>query len=648
MFKFPPKSREKLSQIGVFSLLDLALLMPKSFDDTTLCLTPSSGQCTVEILVEGHASKGANLLVVSAKNLSWKCPVRVVIFNAKSWHYAVFRGGAKLLISANAEFKFGVWQFTNPRVLKSLGKFEIHFNQALKDAEICALKEEFLTSQNLQNEGLSEDEAARLLFLNQNSPQSVKVATNLAANSEFLALLKFVEAYNYALKLATKRKVFAAPKTQLRNIQNWLDNLPFKPTSDQLAAIAQIRADFASPNAARRVVMGDVGSGKTLVMLSAALSLTPQKSVLMVPTSVLAEQIFAEAKRLLPKEMKVALLTSPKGRKTQSDLSEFDLIIGTHALLWATLPPCALVMVDEQHKFGSAQRNKIAQLANPKQTTEKEASLEAEFESNSNLTNSQSQNETASGRPLAVAPHFLQFSATPIPRTLALMQNNFVSFSFLKEIPFEKKIHTKVIQSKDFPALLEHLKREFEASRQAIVVYPLVEESKSQNAAHYQSLLQVADFWQQQFDGVFLTHGKDKQKGDVLQKFRDEGNLLLATTLVEVGISLPRLSTIVIVGAERLGLASLHQLRGRVGRNGGEGWAFLFTKLKTIPQRLKEFAATLDGFEIARLDLANRKGGDVLDGSVQHGEQFSWFDLANDEEVARQASLRVASFKPLS
>ena len=128
-----------------------------------------------------------------------------------------------------------------------------------------------------------------------------------------------------------------------------------------------------------------------------------------------------------------------------------------------------------------------------------------------------------------------------------------------------------------------------------------------------------------------------------MRDFRDNGDLLLTTTVVEVGISLPRLTTILIVGAERLGLASLHQLRGRVGRNGGTGFCYLYTKLKNPPQRLFEFANTLDGFKVAEIDLKNRQGGDLLEGSIQHGASFVWYDY--EENLTQIAKERVVKFK---
>ena len=354
-----------------------------------------------------------------------------------------------------------------------------------------------------------------------------------------------------------------------------------------------------SDEAKRRVVMGDVGSGKTLVILAAALMIYPKTAILMAPTSILAEQIYGEAARLLPSFVCVKLIKS--GDKNV-DFTGVNLIVGTHALLYQDLPASPLVMVDEQHRFGSNQRGRIEEMVSSPQ-----------FRAN-----------------------FVQFSATPIPRTLSLIQSALVEFSFLRETPFVKRIHSQILKSENFAALISHLREQISQGKQAIIVYPLVENSEN---FHYQSLNEAQGFWLENFKNVFITHGKDREKERVLREFRQNGDLLLSTTVVEVGISLPRLSTIVIVGAERLGLATLHQLRGRVGRNGGEGWCFLFTKLKNPPERLREFCATTDGFKIAQIDLKNRQSGDILDGTLQHGATFEYYDY--DEEITRLARSRV-------
>ncbi len=425
-------------------------------------------------------------------------------------------------------------------------------------------------------------------------------AVTQISGAAILRTLKFVEILNYLQKLSAKKTSFPAQIYPLHDISDWLASLPFEPTRDQLSAIKDIASDLQSPLARRRVVMGDVGSGKTLVILASAAMNYPRISYLMAPTSILAEQIYAEALRLLPPQIKVLLV---KSGDREPNFAGAHLIIGTHALLYHELAPSNLIMVDEQHRFGSNQREKIARL-------------------------------TGSGEFRA---HFIQFSATPIPRTLSMIQSELVSFSFLKQLPFEKQIKTKILQNDEFTGFMQDLRRELAAGNQAIIVYPLVQQSES---SVYQSLEEAAPFWKAQFPDVLITHGSDKDKEEVLRRFRDEGRLLITTTIVEVGISLPRLSVILIVGAERMGLASLHQLRGRVGRKGQAGRCYLYTKLKSPPQRLREFAATLDGFKVANIDLKNRQGGDLLGGSVQHGAMFAWYDYEEDVTAAAKQRLK--------
>jgi len=323
----------------------------------------------------------------------------------------------------------------------------------------------------------------------------------------------------------------------------------------------------------------------------------------MAPTSILANQLFEEARKYLSNFLNLALVTQ---KNSIGDYKEADFIIGTHALLYKDdLPKAALIMIDEQHRFGANQR----------------ALLDAMMKDNNK------------------SPHFLQFSATPIPRTQAMIESELIDISTIKMLPFKKQITTKIIQRGDFNNLIAHIKREIEQNHQILIVYPLVEPS---DEVPYMSLQEASRYWQSKFEKVFITYGKDKEKDETLINFRDNGNILLSTTVIEVGISLPRLTTIVIVGAERFGLATLHQLRGRVGRYGIDSYCFLYTNAKNPPKRLTEFCNTLDGFKIAELDLKYRNSGDLLDGVTQSGKAFRWLDLSSDEEIIKKAKLRVA------
>ena len=598
--KFEASDRTKLLKVGVLSLLDLALVLPKGFEDTTIAKSPREGQVCINVKITSLSSR-PGMLTALAFCEQWQSSVKIVIFNAKSWHYGAFKVGKEMAIYGLCSYAFGSWQIVNPKITTKIGQIVPKFKTELKDDEVKKLVLKYINLQNLLAEGLDEREAKFLANLQRLDEQSVQILYRLKNDNEGAHILKFVEIFNYIKKLSAKKTYFKSPKIKLFDISSWLKSLPFTPTNDQINAVSDIRDDLSAMQAKRRVIMGDVGSGKTLVILAAALSVYPQSAILMAPTSILSEQIYNEAKRLLPSFMNVMLIQS--GEK-KIDFSGANLIVGTHALLFHELPNSPLVMVDEQHRFGSNQRKKIEELAS-------------------------NENERA---------NFVQFSATPIPRTLSLIQSEIVNFSFLKQMPFKKNITSQILGVSEFGFLLTHIKKQLENGFHVAIIYPLVESSESSN---YQSLSEAQGFWLKNFKNVFVTHGKDKENEEILRRFREEGEILLSTTVIEVGISLPRLNTIVIVGAERLGLATLHQLRGRVGRNGGDGYCFLFTKLKEAPARLKEFCATNDGFKVAELDLKNRQSGDILNGFFQHGATFNFYDYEDD--ITQAAKARVAA-----
>lgn len=590
--------KKELDKLGVKTLIDLALILPKNFEDLTLSEFPNEGDNTVLIECKFMLNKGS-FLSITAFCITWNLDIRIIIFNARPWHYGAFKNGKKIYITGKSSFYNSTWQFTNPKIITKIGEILPKYKLSLKDDKITSLIEKYLNKDGLIKEGLNDQEASFLLSLHQKSKESIKLVKNLELDNNSLKIVKFIEIFNYMKKLSKKKFNFPAKKIEIYDISSWIKTLPFTPTNDQINALNDIKNDLLSCVAKRRVVMGDVGSGKTLIMLGASLMVYPQTAVLMAPTSILAEQIYNEALKLLPKFMKIMLVKS--GDK-ELDFKDINLIIGTHALLFQPLPKANLIMVDEQHRFGSNQRQKINNLTK-----------DGEFKA-----------------------HFLQFSATPIPRTLSLIQSNIVEQSFLKQIPFKKDIKTIIVNKDGFFDMIKHIKDEINKGKQAIIVYPLVEESQSSN---YQSLNEGSTYWYKNFKNVYLTHGGDKEKEEILKEFRDKGDLLLTTTVVEVGISLPRLSIIVVVAPERMGLATLHQLRGRVGRNGGSGWCYLFTKLKEPPSRLLEFAKTLDGFKVAGIDLKNRQSGDLLDGSIQHGATFRFYDY--EEDIADAAKKRL-------
>ena len=597
------EAKQLFKKLKIHTLLDLALIIPTSYNDTTLTLKPELGKVnTLEVKVIDSSVYAGKLRVTFELKQSNR-RISSTFFRVTPYHHKLFEVGSSHVIQGKLDEYKGYWQMTQPKSIKQIGKITPKYKTVLKESEISSLIEVYISEQNLYNEGLDSKEVATLMHTH--FPKSIEdVYSEGTFKGEFVRVFKFIEAYNHLKKLRGKRADFLALRALDGDIKSFVQNLPFSLTTEQQDVIAQIQIDLANEEkAAKRMIVGDVGSGKTMVILASVMMAYPYKSILMAPTSLLALQLYEEATKHLSSHVKIALVMQGKDR---GDYTEADFIIGTHALLYKEdLPEASLVMVDEQHRFGTKQR----------------ASLEALVSAGERK------------------PHFLQFSATPIPRTQAMMDSELLDVSLITTTPFEREVLTQTITKQDFPNLLSHIKDEIAQEHQVLIIYPLVEQSSE---VPYQSLEESRAFWEGKFDNVYLTHGKDKQKEDVLLEFREKGNILLATTVVEVGISLPRLTLIVIVGAERLGLATLHQLRGRVGRNGLKSWCYLYSNFKPS-ERLTQFCQTTNGFDIAKLDLKFRDSGDILDGTIQSGQKFKWLDMADDEDVIVRAKSRLGS-----
>ncbi len=589
------EAKKLFQKLKITSLLDLALLIPSTYKNSLLSTYINIGEVnTFEAKVE-EVSNVNGKLRISFWLPQFNQRLSSMLFRVTPYHHQLFTLGSVHYIQGKVEEYKGYLQMNQAKSLKRIGEITPKYSTVLKESSIRSLIEYYINEQSLYNEGLNKLEVNTILGLHY--PKTLSDIEDY--NRE---VLKFVEAFNHMKKLKGKREDFPAIEALSGEFTTFIKSLPFELTKEQEFVIDEVQEDLKREDkAAKRLVIGDVGSGKTMVILTAAVMAYPSKSILMAPTSLLAIQLYEEASKHLPKEINIALVMQGKN---EGDYLSADFIIGTHAILFKDdMPKASLVMVDEQHRFGTKQR----------------ALLEAMMA-----------NEDKK-------PHYLQFSATPIPRTQAMMQSELIDVSLITSTPFEKDITTRVVAKEDFSEILEDIKAVLAQEQQVLIVYPLVEESKE---IPYQSLEEGRGFWEKKFNNVYVTHGKDKHKEKVLYEFRDKGEILLATTVVEVGISLPRLTLIVIVGAERLGLATLHQLRGRVGRLGLKSYCYLFTNNKKN-HRLEAFTQTKSGFEIAKLDLQFRNSGDILDGTIQSGLQFKWLNLAEDEHIVAIAKSRL-------
>lgn len=587
MLLLPSEESDKFHRLAVGSVTALSLIAPASVEDRRLSHELlNNGSCVIDATVE-HVVRTPKTLKITFFAHNLERVIEGIIFHPKPYMIHQFPKGERAFFSGKSVLELGRWQIIQPLKITAVGLLVPIYKTPLRADVMRRLVEKMITVQNLMADGLPEPIAQELYKLH--FPQHPK-----PLSQSQLYALKFAELYDYMRRLRLKRRFHPTRYKANGNIKSWIKTLPFELTEDQKRAIDEIDADLRRESAARRMIVGDVGSGKTMVILASVVLMRPHRSILMAPTTILAAQLYEEAQKFLP-DLNIALVTNATKK---GSLEGYDFIIGTHALLHRDLPEAGLVMVDEQHRFGTAQRHGLTKLTD---------------------------NDTS--------PHYLQFSATPIPRTLAMIESAHIDVSLIVQTPFTKNIATSLITRTDFPALLEHIRSEIAQEHQVLIVYPLVEQSESIN---YQSIDEARGFWETKFENVYVTHGKDKEKEGVLLAFRTSGSILLATTVVEVGISLPRLSTVIIVGAERLGLSTLHQLRGRVSRTGLQGYCYLYTNATAKNERLAAFSTCTSGFEIAALDLKFRSSGDLLEGSIQSGKKFRWADIGEDEEIVRE------------
>ncbi|MCQ2270692.1 MAG: ATP-dependent DNA helicase RecG [Bacteroidales bacterium] len=445
---------------------------------------------------------------------------------------------------------------------------------------------------------------------------------DMQALSQAMLRLKFDELFftqlkMLKLKLVTSKKykghVFSVVGETFNTFYH--QYLPFPLTNAQKRVIKEIRADMGSGRQMNRLLQGDVGSGKTITALLLMLIAKDNgfQSCLMAPTEILATQHYENIKRqLAPMNVRVEFLSGSTKMAKRREIHEglqngdVDIIIGTHALIEdeVRFKNLGFVVIDEQHRFGVEQRAKL-------------------------------------WRKNTIPPHILVMTATPIPRTLAMTLYGDLDLSVIDELPKGRKpIITAHYFEKDRLRLNGFLQREIAKGRQVFVVYPLIKESEKMDL---QDLMAGYDAMSRAFPlpqyALGIVHGKMKpeEKEFEMQRFIKNGTqILLSTTVIEVGIDVPNATVMVVENAERFGLSQLHQLRGRVGRGGEQSYCILMSgnKLTTeSKQRLDAMVATTDGFEIANFDLKLRGPGD-LQGTQQSGIlDFKIADLIKDEKM---------------
>jgi ATP-dependent DNA helicase RecG len=632
-----PKTAEAAAEAGIKTVWDLLMRLPHSHRDRQVRQLASvePGE-TATILVEVLGSKPRpfrkrRLTIVGVKVGDESGHVRATWFN-QPWVAEKLEPGAQFLLTGKLTgrgFAVSEWELVAPA--GGAGGEVEHENLARRplpprqDPPAAAFVPVHPATENLRAQKIREWAEQAVRFAPnaiEGLPTKLRTERRLPGVADALTAahfpesldeleaarerLGFEELFLHQALLATRKRSHRVARPAPRFgkpgelVERWLASLPFEPTGDQLKAFDEIEGDIDSGEPMARLLMGEVGSGKTVVAVYSMLRALEAgfQAVLMAPTETLAEQHAITLGRLLAQEATpFALLTgaTPAAirRRALDQLAsgELGLILGTHALIEPSVrfARLGLCVIDEQHRFGVGQRKALD-----------EKGVEG------------------------MAPHVLHMTATPIPRTLSLTAYGDLDTTGLHELPAGRQpIETRLVADEQRPEAFEFLRRRLREGRQAYVVCPLVTESEKQpGKAAEVEVARLRGGELREFE-VGLLHGQmhSTEKAEAMRAFAEgETDVLVATTVIEVGIDVGNATVMIIEGAERFGVSQLHQLRGRVGRGEHPSQCLLFAEEagELARRRLRAVAEESDGFKLAEIDLSLRGEGEIL-GTRQSG-----------------------------
>jgi ATP-dependent DNA helicase RecG len=638
-------------ELGIFTFEDLLNHYPLRYiDRTKIEKIGSISPATEYIQVAGKITEIEILGQKSARRMiAWfedeTGVIELTWFQGIQWIQKLLQEGNQYLVYGKAGFFNGRPQITHPEI-------EL-FNPALSHGK-SFLEPVYPTTEKLKAKGLNGRQLAKLTAalipllserdIYENIPEDILQKLSLVKrvdavtsihfpkdpqeNEKALRRLKFEEFFLAQLRLGMIRGkrhrrssgvVFEKVGALFNSFYN--NYLPFELTNAQKRVIKEIRTDTARAHQMNRLLQGDVGSGKTMVALLVMLIAADNgfQSCMMAPTEILAQQHYNNLRNFI-KDLPagIALLTgSTKQSERRQILEELKtgnihILVGTHAIIEEVVQfnKLGLAVIDEQHRFGVAQRAKLWEKA-------------------------------------AVPPHVLVMTATPIPRTLAMTAYGDLDYSVIDELPPGRQPIVTVHRYENKRAsVMDFVKEELLKGRQAFFVYPLIEESEKLS---YENLMhgyeQVKSFFPEHQYSISMIHGRmpAEQKDVNMQRFKTgDTQILVGTTVIEVGIDVPNASVMVIESAEKFGLSQLHQLRGRVGRGNDKSYCILLSPYKLnneARERLKMMCASNDGFKIAEKDLELRGPGEI-EGTRQSGMlNFRLASLVNDKELLEVAKV---------
>ena len=635
-------------ELGIHTYQDLINLFPNRYIDRTqyykinqLQRNNADVQVIGEITNLKDVGEGrAKRLVATFKDDTGV--MELVWFRGQKWIRESIKLGKPYVIFGKTNWFNGVFNMPHPE-MEFLEEHEKNLRSAMQPV--------YPSTEKLSNKGITNRVISKImqqLFLETKGNFSESLSENVISelklisksealfnihfpkNQELLSRaqfrLKFEEFFFIQLQLIIKNLIHKS-KIKGFNFEHvgnnfntfFKDHLPFELTNAQKRVLKEIRADLGSNAQMNRLLQGDVGSGKTIVALMSMLIALDNgfQACLMAPTEILSVQHYNSLIELCNKlNISIKLLTGSSNTSERKEIhkmlenGELQILIGTHALLEdkVKFKNLGLAIIDEQHRFGVAQRSKLWR-----------------------------KNDTP--------PHILIMTATPIPRTLAMSVYGDLDISIIDELPPGRK-HIKTVHRYDKNRLkvFRFIKDEITKGRQVYVVYPLIQESEKMDYKDlmdgYESI--VRDFPMPQYQ-ISIVHGKMKaaDKDYEMQRFvKGETQIMVATTVIEVGVNVPNASVMIIESAERFGLSQLHQLRGRVGRGAEQSYCILMTGHKLSEDsktRLQTMVSTNDGFEIAEVDLRLRGPGDLM-GTQQSGVlNLKIADVIKDKDILQHA-----------
>lgn len=629
-----PKSAEKFAKLGIETLQDLLLYFPFRYEDfqSKQVLDLEDGEKAV---VSGVVATPANVQYYGFKRNRLRFSIKqgevILAVNFFNQPYLA----DKVEVGANIAV-FGKWDKAKASLtgMKLLAQVEDDLQPVYRVAQGISQTSLIKLIKTAFDQGLD-------LLIEENLPQVLLERYHLLSRAESVRAMHFpkdLAEYKQALRRVKFEELFyfqmqlQVLKMETKDVSNGLvldwreeqlqekkSQLPFPLTGAQERTLAEILSDLKSPAHMNRLLQGDVGSGKTVVagLAMYAVHTAGYQSALMVPTEILAEQHFESLSQLFP-DLKLALLTgSMKATERKEtllaiELGQVDMVIGTHALIQDGVQyhRLGLVIVDEQHRFGVAQRRILREKGDN--------------------------------------PDVLMMTATPIPRTLAITAFGDMDVSIIDQMPAGRKpIITRWVKHEQLEVVLDWIKKELVKGAQVYFISPLIEESE---ALDLKNAIDLEEELQAYFGGdarVSLLHGKMKsdEKEAIMQAFKNkEVDILVSTTVIEVGVNVPNATIMVIMDADRFGLSQLHQLRGRVGRGDKQSYAILVANPKTESgkKRMKIMTETTDGFVLAEEDLKMRGSGEIF-GTRQSGiPEFQVADIVEDYPILEEAR-KVAS-----